>query len=285
MSLSIKQINNLKSLLNGETLAWSALNAELRQTLIEEDLIIINSQRSHKTLYTPLPDGLRLFLEQHFEELRGFDWDNEALSLSESRANLAMLSGNSKTKEIRSCPGFMVNSYTPIPAQIGNNKITIFPEKGTMLFVADWEHFSIPNNVLVIGIENMENFRFVHKQKLLFPDESILFVSRYPQSKDLINWLRQIPNPYLHFGDFDLAGMHIYETEFYKLIQERASFLVPDDIEKRIQNGSTIRYNSQYKKFKNFIPADKRLLPLYNLIHKYHMCYDQEGYILNYCLP
>lgn len=280
MSLSAKQINNLISLLRGESLAWSALNPKLRQTLIEEELIVINSQRSHKTLYTPSPDGLRMFLEQHFEELRSFDWDNEVLPLSETRADLAAMSGNSKTKEIRSCPGFMVNSYTPIPAQIGNNKFTISPEDGTLLFISDWEHFSIPSNVLVIGIENMENFRYVRKQKNLFPDKSILFVSRYPQSKDLINWLKQIPNQYLHFGDFDLAGMHIYETEFYKLIQERASFLVPDDIEKRLQNGSLERYNNQYKKFKNYIPTDNRLLPLYNLIHKYHRCYDQEGYIV-----
>jgi len=279
MSLSAKQINNLKSLLQGESLAWSALNPELRQTLIEEELIVINSQRSRKTLYTPSPESLRMFLEQHFEELRSFDWDNEELSVSSTRADLAVMSGNSKTKGIRSCPGFMVNSYTPIPAQIGNNKITISPEDGTMLFIADWEHFLIPNDVLVIGIENMENFRYIRKQKSLFPDKSTIFVSRYPQSKDLISWLKQIPNQYLHFGDFDLAGMHIYETEFYRHIQERASFFVPDDIERRLQNGSSERYNNQYKKFKDYIPKDNRLLPLYNLIHKYHRCYDQEGYI------
>lgn len=279
MNLSAKQINNLKSLLQGKSLAWTALNAELRQTLIEEELIVINSQRSRKTLYTTSPDGLRLFLEQHYDELRSLDWDNEGLPLSETRADLAVRSGNSKTKGIRSCPGFMVNSYRPIPAQIGNKKITISPEDGTMLFIADWKHFSIPNDVLVIGIENMENFRYIRKQKRLFPDKSTLFVSRYPQSNDLINWLKGIPNQYLHFGDFDLAGMHIYETEFYKHIPERASFLVPDDIEKRLQNGSSERYNNQYQKFKNYILTDKRLLPLYNLIHQYHRCYDQEGYI------
>ena len=279
MSLSAKQINNLKSLLQGESLAWSSLNEELRQTLIEEELIVVNSQHTRKNIYTQSPEGLRLFLEQHFEELRSFDWDNEELPISETRADLAVMSGNSKTKGIRSCPGFMVNSYTPILAQIGNNKITISPEDGTMLFVADWEHFSIPNDVLVIGIENMENFRYVRKQKHLFPYQSTLFVSRYPQLKDSINWLKQIPNQYLHFGDFDLAGMHIYETEFYRHIQERASFLIPNDIEKRIQNGSAERYNNQYKKLKDYIPIDNRLLLLYNLIHKYHRCYDQEGYI------
>ncbi|MBR5374439.1 MAG: hypothetical protein IK131_07195 [Paludibacteraceae bacterium] len=282
MSLTAKQINNLKSLLQGESLAWSALNAEIRKTLIEEELIVIKSQRSRKTLYTPSPDGLRVFLEQHFEELRSFDWNKEELPFSETRADLATMSGNSKTKEIRSCPGFMVNSYTPIPAQIGNNKLTISPEEGTMLFIADWERFFIPDDVLVIGIENMENFRHVRKQKHLFPNKSILFVSRYPQSKDLIKWLIRIPNQYLHFGDFDLAGMHIFESEFYKHIQERASFFEPDDIESRIQKGSVERYNEQYNKFRNYNPLDKRLQPLYNLIQKYHRCYDQEGYINNY---
>jgi hypothetical protein len=266
-------------LLHGESLAWSALNAELRQTLIEEELIVIKSQRSRKTLYTPSPDSLRMFLEQHFEELRSLEWDKEDVPLLETRADLAVMSGNSKTKEIRSCPGFMVNSYTPIPAQIGKDKITIYPEEGTMLFIADWEHFVIPNDVLVIGIENMENFRYIRKQKRLFPDKSILFVSRYPQSKDLISWLKQIPNQYLHFGDFDLAGIHIFLTEFHAYLGERSSFFIPSDIEQKLANGSLERYNAQYLKFK-YLTTDIPLLQhLIDTINTYHRCYDQEGYI------
>lgn len=280
MSLSTKQINNLKSLLQGETLAWSALNKELRQTLIDEELVIIKSQHSHKNLFVPMPDSLLMFLEQHYEELRGYDWDGHGLSMTTTRAELATGSGNSKTKTIRTCPGFLVNSFSPIEAHIGSKKITIFPVEGTLLFITEWKQFMIPDDVLVVGIENMENFRYVGKQKHLFSEnKSILFVCRYPQSKDLVSWLKQIPNQYLHFGDFDLAGMRIFETEYYKHLQDRASFFIPNDIERRIQNGSVERYNIQYERFKNYVPFDKRLLPLYNLIQKYHRCYDQEGYI------
>lgn len=266
---------SIQALISGELVAGSRLNRKLVDELLADGLITVIARGSRKSYRALDIEALKRFLIDKDESYRMLEVNN-----SVSRASMATETGNSKLSLVRSCPGFMVNSYTPIPAQIGDNKITILPEDGTMLFIAEWELFCIPNDVLVVGIENMENFRNVRKQKHFFPDKTILFVSRYPQSKDLINWLKQIPNQYLHFGDFDLAGMHIYETEFYKYIQERATFFIPNDIEKRLQNGSAERYNNQYKKFKNYFPADKRLLPLFNLIHQYHRCYDQEGYII-----
>lgn len=280
MSLSKNQIQQLQRLLRGETIAWSSLNTDMRNTLIGEDLIIIKTNRSRKSIYVPNAEALKMFLEHHFEELRGMDWRSEDFSTAISRSELAANSGNSKTKEIRSCPGFMVNSYEPIYAKLNGKGIVIAPKEGTMLFVADWEHFEIPQEVLIVGIENMENFRCIRKQRYLFPAERpILFVSRYPQSIDLRQWLIQIPNMYLHFGDFDLAGIHIYESEFYRYLGARASFFIPDDIEFRIANGSLERYNAQYVKFKNYKPHDNKLFPLFEIINRYHRCYDQEGYI------
>lgn len=280
MSLSTSQIKYLKVLLEGGTLAWSTLSNDVRQTLIEEEQIVVITHGSRKTTYAPNPDSLRYFLEQNYEELRGVNWNSDLFDAT-SRAELAAKSGNSKTQTIRSCPGFMVNCYSPIHARLNGKDIIIAPEEGSMLFIADWKNFAIPEDVLIIGIENMENFRLIRKQKYLFhTDKQLLFVSRYPQSKDLREWLINIPNAYLHFGDFDIAGLRIYETEFYKYLGYRASFLIPDDIEARIKNGSTERYNDQYQKFRNYKPSDKRILPLFEMINSYHKGYDQEGYIL-----
>lgn len=85
----------------------------------------------------------------------------------------------------------------------------------------------------------------------------------------------------IHFGDFDLAGINIFLTEFHKHLGERASFLIPPDIEKRLQKGSTERYNNQYERFKKLytdIPSLQRLIAM---INQHHRCYDQEGYILH----
>lgn len=42
------------------------------------------------------------------------------------------------------------------------------PQAGSFLFVSDWEKFTIPEDVVIIGIENMENFRMIRKQRELF---------------------------------------------------------------------------------------------------------------------
>ena len=71
--------------------------------------------------------------------------------------------------------------------------------------------FAIPEDVMVVGIENPENFRWISRQKVFFKENlssssPLLFVSRYPQTQhgDLIRWLKAIPNRYVHFGDLDL---------------------------------------------------------------------------------
>ena len=107
----------------------------------------------------------------------------------------------------------------------------------------------------------------------------LLFVSRYPQSTDLRSWLQIIPNRYVHFGDFDLAGIHIFLTEFHAHLGARSSFLIPQDIEERIAKGSLERYNDQYAKYNRITSDIKEVQALIDLINKYHRCYDQEGYI------
>lgn len=151
--------------------------------------------------------------------------------------------------------------------------------EGTALFIQSPETFRIGEDILIIGIENGENFRQIRRQKYLFEKQKALFVSRYPQSADLRNWLMRIPNPYLHFGDFDLAGIHIYLTEFYRFLGNRASFFVPTDLEERLKNGNSTLYNKQYAYYKEMKVTDPRLEPLVEMIHRYRRVYEQEGYL------
>ena len=109
--------------------------------------------------------------------------------------------------------------------------LTIQPREGTFTFIYDFETFFPPDNITIVGIENPENFRHIQKQKKFFEDIQPLFVSRYPQNKDLIKWLQTIPNSYLHFGDFDFAGLNIYINEFKKHLHDKATFYLPPDIE------------------------------------------------------
>ena len=103
-------------------------------------------------------------------------------------------------------------------------------------------------------MENHENFKFINRQKHLFQGLKPLFIWRYQNSNSIANWLNMIPNNYLHFGDFDPKGIHIYITEFRnKISSDKCSFFIPEDIEKRIfRNGEKKLYENQMEYLKNF---------------------------------
>ena len=269
---------SIQALIAGEQVAGSRLSSKLLDELIAEGLLSVSTRGSRKSYRARDIEALKRFLMDRDESYRTLE-----VNISDSRASMAVETGNSKLVKVRSCPGFPVNTYEPITCMLNDDEIVINPRAGSFLFITDWKAFVIPEDVIVVGVENMENFRMIRQQRELFESEigkhRFLFVSRYPQSTDLPSWLQTIPNSYVHFGDFDLAGIHIFMTEFHQKISHRSSFLIPTDIEKRLQNGSQERYDNQFSKYGHLKCDDDRLQHLINLINKYHRCYDQEGYI------
>ena len=85
-----------------------------------------------------------------------------------TRSEQASDTGNSKLVTSRSCPGFLVNSYEPITCSLNGKQLVVNPQEGTFLFITDWQSFTIPTDVTIVNIENMENFRFIRQQKALF---------------------------------------------------------------------------------------------------------------------
>lgn len=286
MKLSKTLITNIIRLTKGESVAASSLRKDVAEALMREGLITVRAQGSHRSYRAIDREALKSFVELNFtimrleESLAAYDASNNL-----TRAEIAAATGDSKLTAIRSCPGFPVNTYAPIDCVLNATRITILPPKGSFIFITDWKEFKIDDDVIVVGVENMENFRMVSRQRYLFEkeigaDRRLLFVSRYPQSIDLRLWLQSIPNRYIHYGDFDLAGINIFLTEFRQYLGNRASFLIPSDIEERLRYGSTDRYNTQYPRFHNLRCHDMpELQSLVDIINSLHRCYDQEGYI------
>jgi len=281
MKISKTLKNTLHLLMDGESVAASTLRRDFAETLLVEGLLTVKTHGSRRTFRAIDIVALKNYLQAHYEELRTVgDKDQDSY---ETRSEQAAETGNSKLVLVRSCPGFPINSYEPITCSLSGKDFVINPLEGSFVFIDNWQQFTIPEDVVVVGIENMENFRMIRHQRKMFKsvlgDIPLLFVSRYPQSKDLRKWLQGITNRYVHFGDFDLAGIHIFLTEFHKHLGERSSFLIPSDIEKRLEIGSQKRYNSQLSRFRNLKCDDKRIQTVIDLINKYHRGYDQEGYI------
>ena len=284
MKITASLIDKLIRLRNGESIPSSQLRGEWVSELESDGVIVSTSHGSRRVLFVPQPGAFLQALSAFDERLSDLDLMRDTLQTGEtSRSVQASATGNSKLIAVRSCPGFPINTYEPIACLLNGREIIVNPQEGSFMFISDWQSFTIPQDVVVVGIENMENFRLIRQQRALFEGTigpaRLLFVSRYPQSSDLRSWLQTIPNRYVHFGDFDLAGISIFLTEFHAYLGERSSFFIPSDIEQRLPNGSLERYNAQYPKFKNIRTNIPYLQHLIDTINNYHRCYDQEGYI------
>ena len=285
MKITASLIEKLIRLRNGESIPASQLRGEWVSELENDGVIVSTSHGSRRVLFVHQPESFIQALSAFDERLSDLDLMRDTLQAGNtSRSVQASATGNSKLIAVRSCPGFPINTYEPIACLLNGHETIVNPQEGCFMFISDWQSFTIPQDVVVVGIENMENFRMIRQQRALFErtigSDRFLFVSRYPQSSDLRSWLQSIPNRYVHFGDFDLAGISIFLTEFHTYLGERSSFFIPSDIEQRLPNGSLERYNAQYLKFKNIKTNIPYLQHLIDTINNYHRCYDQEGYII-----
>lgn len=288
MKITKGLIQTFLRLAGGETVPSSSLKSFVGIGEMRADglltVVAHGSRRNYKCTDT------QLFLDYLASQYNLTDLEATLAMLEKqdaSRSEQVQLTGDSKFVKRRVMKGFLVNSYKPIDAMLNNSSLEILPSEGCYTFIYDYENFTIPEDVLVIGIENSENFRRIRQQRWLFdkmyPARRILFVSRYPQneSRDLVRWLESMRNEYVHFGDLDLAGIRIFLTEFYRYLGKRSSFLIPPDYEMRISSGSRERYDAQLPYTKNLTTNNPRLQQLIDCIHKYHRGYDQEGFCVS----
>ncbi len=278
MKIGLSIAERLQKLLSGEEIPASKCKNSIFRQMLQDEVLFQKRKGSGKVVFLPNPPALRNYLKNKF----GInDLDKYIHSLKDdtvTRSQMVRFGSDSKSVYKRTFKGFLINSYQPIPAIINNKEILITGEPGTFTYIYDFENFIPDTKVTVVGIENAENFRFIKKQKYLFGNITPLFVSRYPQSKDLINWLQNIHNNYLHYGDFDFEGINIYLNEYKKYLGERANYFIPENIEELLQKfGNRDLYNKQYERRTNPSSVDNHDLgELIDLFHKYKKVLEQE---------
>lgn len=281
MKVPVHIAEKLLQLSKGERIPASLAKHSLIDDLVSEG-IIERKGRIQKALLLSNNKALHNYLQNNcsINDLQQYIQISKKEGVT--RSELVAVTSNSKHSGVRSFKGFLINCYSPIQAMLNGKQITLNPVDGTFQFIYDFEKFTFSPDITIVGIENPSNFRHIDKQKHLFADIKPLFVSRYPQnqSKDLIKWLQSIPNNYLHFGDFDFAGIGIYLNEFKKHLADKATFLIPENIAELIQKfGNRKRYDEQKINFPVKSVQEEKLLQLIDTIYKYRKGLDQEIFI------
>ncbi|MEI6949705.1 hypothetical protein V9K67_21135 [Paraflavisolibacter sp. H34] len=199
-----------------------------------------------------------------------------------TRAQAVAAAGNSKHKSGKILTGFLVNAIEPIELQMNGEKLMVSPSETYFTFISDYKKCTPPEGTTIVGVESLDCFKYISRQKQLFRNRRCLFVWRYQNSNDIADWLKGLPNPYLHYGDFDLKGIHIYLTEFRtKIGAERCAFLVPEGIGYWLAHrGNRQLFLQQEKSLKN---VDFEKYPeVSDLVHQIKTCQrglEQEFFI------
>ncbi|WP_372776397.1 hypothetical protein [Mangrovibacterium sp.] len=190
--------------------------------------------------YLRVQNGI-LSLENYIAE-----FENDA---SDGVSSLAA-SKSTKTFRGKSLQGFFIKA---INSELRISGKIVLPEpQGIELFVHQPEHLQISKTALVVGIENPECFLKFEKLAHLFPLQELVIVLRY-MSNSPNRWLQTISNNYLHFGDFDPAGLSIYIHEYRRhLPAHRCDFFIPPNIEQLISRyGLSDLYDQQIHLLEN----------------------------------
>jgi hypothetical protein len=248
MKLTVSLAKKLFSLTMGGFLPRSQVRQTLVDRMLDEGVLSLRTRGTRQSIYCQDPDALHSFLKNHLgiNDLPLFIETASREDLLRSEA--VHVASDSKLKAIRSFKGFLVNCDQPLDTRLNAVPFLISPVPGAFIYIYDFERFVPAVDITIVGVENGENFRYLERQQGIFPFEKRLFVSRYPQSGDLIQWLRSIPNRYVHFGDFDFAGINIYMHEFKRFLDDRAEFFVPHGIEALFRNyGNRNLYDRQLR--------------------------------------
>ena len=281
MKLTLKSARVLVKLINEEVITESSAKSKLIDELVFEN-ILWKKGKHHKSLQIRNKDALTTYLSNQLQINDLVSYIAALENKNTSRSEFVKITTDSKRSKERAFKGFLVNSYNPIKAKLNGQDFIINPAIGSFIFISDFENFEIDVDITVIGVENSKNFSLIHKQTYLFENINPLFISRYPQNqnKDVMKWLKSIPNNYLHFGDFDIAGIGIYLNEYKKHLSNKAEFFIPKNIEKELkENGNRERFNNQKVNFKINEIEEIKLLKLIDIINTQKKGLDQEYYI------
>jgi len=198
-----------------------------------------------------------------------------------SRDEISRNYSNTKRVESKSFNGLMVSVLKKLEVEIGDKKQYLYPMNGCGTFIHYTLKFNIDNETIVVGVENPQVVWYIQKYKHLFEEEKkyiFLSISEYKTTYQY-EWLESFYGEYIHFGDFDLAGVNIYlKTIVPRLKNAKAvSFLIPKNIYKLMKEKKYKKdYSRQMRYFNIHSDKDENLQTLINFIKNNKITLEQE---------
>jgi len=276
LSLSLAK-KLLKLVQNTEINSSEFKNSESLKVLIDLGIVHLQVKGQKTKIMLSSEYKLQIYLKSvGIDNLEAYV--DGGLNPHRSRASISQVSSDSKSFKTQVQAGLYLASYEVVDISINAEPLSLITPYMSAFFVHKDAKLTFNKDVLVVGVENFENLTSIVKQKHLFKDDrKKIFIYR---NKYLREFLSSSFNEYLHFGDFDLAGVNIFINEIVpRLPHERYHFFIPENIAELLEYGSAEDYFLHQKKYPNLKAKSKYLQDFIELLHQKKRSLHQERLI------
>lgn len=130
-------------------------------------------------------------------------------------------------------------------------------------------------------VENLECFlNLKWLSRFGYDQEDNIVICRWPQSaRARKTYGRWEVKEKKYFGDYDLAGINIFQTEFAKILGNE-SFFIPASLPEDLVHGSKNQFSKQKERFNRIIPLTREIGKCLQLIVERQKGLSQEYYLL-----
>ena len=274
----------IKTLLENKSIKKSLFtNKKLLDVLIECNSIYISGKPQQ--LYLNDEEALFGVINANgysVAKLEDIDYFIEKDTQAISRDEVADKYSNTKEIESKSFNGLMIGVFNKLEVTLNNKKQYLSPLDGTGVFIHYTSKLELDNDIILVGVENPQVLWYINRYKHLFNgDKKYLFlsISEYKTTYQY-KWLESFQGEYIHFGDFDLAGISIYlNTVIPKLKNcKKYSFLIPDNIFNIIKEKNYTKDYQNHTRFLNIkSKEDEKVQKLIEFIKSYKITLEQES--------
>ena len=276
---------SLKTLLEEGSITKGKLkNKELVEGLKQNGaVVVVRKTPSRYTIKLRKYENVFLFLQQnnynisYIEEIESYIED--VLQRSASRDTLQKYHSNTKAKSSPSLTGLYVASLENIEIKLDDEVVNIPPQNGMGHFLFYTQKIELFEDTIIVGVENYQIIWFAQKYSRFFEGKKVLFVFINAANAYPLQWIEDKENEYIHFGDYDLAGVNIYLNKVLPRLKKAKShsMLIPNNIEELLSKSKNSDLYRDQIGYKNLITSDEKINNLIKLIHKYKRGFEQEG--------
>jgi len=254
----------------------SEINKALREDLINRGAIRLQKSGAGYRIVAD-PEKLESVLANHYS-IRDL---NSYVSLRDepgrSRADVTQATGNSKTLPVAPMRGLYLSILGD--AEIFIDGVSSTPQPGTALFVPANRLDGLSIRPLrIFGIENVEAFLNAGRLCLPLPAAAVS-VLRWNWANEWRAWVGNHRPEFLYAGDYDWAGVSIFEHEVLPTSPE-AKFLLPSDLPNRLNSGNAVLFNEQEDKYLDYRPKSADGKHIYLAVGKARRALEQEALII-----